>query len=301
MDLVGVLDIGNDGVASVVDLAAKLKADPSSVAGSREGLRVGLFFEKPSTRTRVSCEVGTAELGAQPVVLKNDEVGLGTREAPQDVARVLERYLDVLAFRVFDHHNLELMAEHAEAPVINLLSDLEHPCQAIADLLTVVEHRPLKGASIAYVGDGNNVAHSLMLAASAVGASVTVAAPTGYGPSDTVVERARDGAVDGAQITVTDDPYAAVAGADAVYTDVWTSMGSETEAEERRRRFEPFRVTEELFEAAGDDAIFMHCLPAHRGEEVTAGVIEHSRSRVFDQAENRLHAFKAILLHLTAE
>jgi ornithine carbamoyltransferase len=301
VDLVGVLDIGNDGVASVVDLAAKLKADPSSVAGSREGLRVGLFFEKPSTRTRVSCEVGTAELGAQPVVLKNDEVGLGTREAPQDVARVLERYLDVLAFRVFDHHNLELMAEHAEAPVINLLSDLEHPCQAIADLLTVVEHRPLKGASIAYVGDGNNVAHSLMLAASAVGASVTVAAPTGYGPSDTVVERARDGAVDGAQITVTDDPYAAVAGADAVYTDVWTSMGSETEAEERRRRFEPFRVTEELFEAASDDAIFMHCLPAHRGEEVTAGVMEHSRSRVFDQAENRLHAFKAILLHLTAE
>jgi len=167
--------------------------------------------------------------------------------------------------------------------------------------LTVVEHRPLKGASIAYVGDGNNVAHSLMLAASAVGASVTVAAPTGYGPSDTVVERARDGAADGAQITVTDDPYAAVAGADAVYTDVWTSMGSETEAEERQRRFEPFRVTEELFEAAGDDAIFMHCLPAHRGEEVTAGVMEHSRSRVFDQAENRLHAFKAILLHLTAE
>jgi ornithine carbamoyltransferase len=295
------LDIGGDGVAAVVDLAAKLKEDPSSVAGSRDGMRVGLFFEKPSTRTRVSCEVGTAELGAQPVVLKNDEVGLGTREAPQDVARVLERYLDVLAFRVFDHHNLELMAEHAEAPVINLLSDLEHPCQAIADLLTVIEHRPLEGASIAYVGDGNNVAHSLMLAATAVGASVTVAAPAGYGPSDAVIERARSGAIGGAQIAVTDDPFAAVAGADAVYTDVWTSMGSESETEERLRSFEPFRVTEELFAAAGDEAIFMHCLPAHRGEEVTAGVMEHPRSRVFDQAENRLHAFKAILLHLTAE
>lgn len=300
MDFVGVLDIGGAGIAEVVDAAAKLKADPSLVAGSRSGLRVGLFFEKPSTRTRVSCEVGVAELGAQPIVLKNDEVGLGTREAPQDVARVLERYLDVLAFRVFDHRNLVLMADHAEAPVINLLSDLEHPCQAIADLLTVAEHRPLKGASIAYVGDGNNVAHSLMLAATAVGTSITVAAPVGYEPIESVVGRAREGASDGATVTVTNDPVAAVAGVDAVYTDVWTSMGSESEAEERRKSFEPFRVTEELFEAAGPQAIFMHCLPAHRGEEVTDEVLDHQRSRVFDQAENRLHAFKAILLHLTA-
>ncbi len=300
MDFVNVLDIGGDGIAEVVDLAAKLKADPSSVAGTRSGMRVGLFFEKPSTRTRVSCEVGTAELGAQPIVLKNDEVGLGTREAPQDVARVLERYLDVLAFRVFDHRNLELMAEHAAAPVINLLSDLEHPCQALADLLTVAEHRPLRGASIAYVGDGNNVAHSLMLAASSVGASVTVAAPPGYEPNEAVVEQARAGAIGGAEITISNDPASAVAGVDAVYTDVWTSMGSERETEERRSLFVPFRVTEELFERAGPDAIFMHCLPAHRGEEVTDGVMEHSRSRVFDQAENRLHAFKAILLHLTA-
>ncbi|MEE9205885.1 MAG: ornithine carbamoyltransferase [Acidimicrobiia bacterium] len=300
MDFVNVLDMGSDGIAHVVELAAKIKADPSSVAGTRSGLRVGLFFEKPSTRTRVSCEVGTAELGAQPIVLKNDEVGLGTREAPQDVARVLERYLDVLAFRVFDHRNLVLMAEHAEAPVINLLSDREHPCQAIADLVTVAEHRPLKGATIAYVGDGNNVAHSLMLAASAVGTSVTVAAPVGYEPDEAITELARSGAVGGAEIRVTNDPIAAVVGVDAVYTDVWTSMGSESEAEERRSLFEPFRVTEELFESAGSEAIFMHCLPAHRGEEVTDGVVDHERSRVFDQAENRLHAFKAILLHLTA-
>lgn len=300
MDFVNVLDIGGGGVAEVVDMAAKLKADPASVAGIRSGMRVGLFFEKPSTRTRVSCEVGTAELGAQPIVLKNDEVGLGTREAPQDVARVLERYLDVLAFRVFDHRNLELMAQHAAAPVINLLSDLEHPCQALADLLTVAEHRPLKGASIAYVGDGNNVAHSLMLAATSVGASVTVAAPPGYEPDQSVVDQARAGAIDGAQILISNDPESAVVGVDAVYTDVWTSMGSESEAAERRKLFEPFRVTAALFGGAKEDAIFMHCLPAHRGEEVTDDVMEHARSRVFDQAENRLHAFKAILLHLTA-
>lgn len=300
MDLVNVLDIGSSGIVEVVDKAAKLKADPSSVAGARSGMRIGLFFEKPSTRTRVSCEVGAAELGAQPIVLKNEEVGLGTREAPQDVARVLDRYLDVLAFRVFDHRNLELMARDAEAPVINLLSDLEHPCQAIADLLTVAEHRPLGGASIAYIGDGNNVANSLMLAATAVGASVTVATPEGYEPAASVVEKARIGAIEGAEVTITQDPLAAVDGADAVYTDVWTSMGSEDEGAERRRLFEPFRVTEQLFESAGPGSIFMHCLPAHRGEEVTDGVLEHARSRVFDQAENRLHAFKAILLHLTA-
>jgi len=300
VNLVNVLDIGADGINEVVDLAAKLKADPSSVAGTRAGMRVGLFFEKPSTRTRVSCEVGVAQLGAQPLVLKNEEVGLGTREAPQDVARVLERYLDVLAFRVFDHRNLELMVEHVDAPVINLLSDLEHPCQAIADLLTVAEHRPLQGASIAYVGDGNNVAHSLMLASGAVGASVRVATPEGYEPCKSVVEQARAGAIDGADILITNDPMFAVAGADAVYTDVWTSMGSEAEADERRNIFEPFMVTEALFESAGSGAIFMHCLPAHRGEEVADGVMEHARSRVFDQAENRLHAFKAILLHLTA-
>ncbi len=299
MDFVNVLDIGGGGISKVVELAIRLKADPASVAGTRSGMRVGLFFEKPSTRTRVSCEVGAAELGAQPIVLKNDEVGLGTREAPEDVARVLERYLDVLAFRVFDHRNLEMMAKHAAAPVINLLSDLEHPCQALADLLTVAEHRPLKGASIAFVGDGNNVAHSLMLAASSVGASVTVAAPEGYEPSQAIVELARAGAIHGAEVVVGNDPLSAVNGVDAVYTDVWTSMGREDEAGARRSRFEPFRVTEALFEAAGPDAIFMHCLPAHRGDEVTDVVMEHSRSRVFDQAENRLHAFKAILLHLT--
>jgi len=299
LDFVNVLDIGVGGIAAVVNLAASLKEDPGSVAGSRSGLKVGLFFEKPSTRTRVSCEVGTAELGAQPLVLKQDEVGLGKRETPADIARVLDRYLDVLAFRVFDHRNLEIVAEHADAPVINLLSDREHPCQALADLLTVMEHRPLRGAAVTYVGDGNNVAHSLMLAGAAVGMSVTIAAPPGYEPDPAILAKARAMATDGAEISVSDDPNAAVEGADVVYTDVWTSMGSEDEADERRSLFEPFRVTGDLFARARDDAIFMHCLPAHRGEEVTGEVMEHERSRVFDQAENRLHAFKAILLHLT--
>ncbi len=299
MDFLSVLDVGADGLAEVVDVAAKIKADPGSVAGSRSGMRVGLFFQKPSTRTRVSCEVGSVELGAIAIVLTNEEVGLGTREATQDVARVLDRYLDVLAFRVFDHADLVTMADHAEAPVVNLLSDVEHPCQAVADLLTLAEHRPLRGATIAYIGDGNNVAHSLMLAASAVGATVRVACPPGYEPDAEIVELARSGARHGAEVSVTDDPSGAVEGADAVYTDVWTSMGSEAEAEERRELFDAYRVTEDLLDRAAADAIFMHCLPAHRGEEVTDGVMEHARSRVFDQAENRLHAFKAVLLHLT--
>jgi len=296
MDFVNVLDVGPDGVGDLVALAGQVKDRPGDYDGHLAGARVGLFFQKPSTRTRVSCEVGTAQLGAQPIILKNDEVGLGTREAPQDVAQVLERYLDVLAFRVFDHADLATMAEHAEAPVINLLSDREHPCQAIADLQTVAEHVPLDQATIAFIGDGNNVAHSLMVAGAAVGATVRVAGPEGYQPSPEFVELAGRGR---GSVEVLSDPQEAVQGADVVYTDVWTSMGSEAETEQRRQQFIPFRVDEELFAAAGDDAIFMHCLPAHRGEEVTGGVMDHVRSRVYDQSENRLHSFKAILLHLT--
>jgi ornithine carbamoyltransferase len=297
MDFVNVLDLGSDGVVGLVESAARMKADPASVAGSLAGARVGLFFQKPSTRTRVSCEVGTAQLGAQPIVLKNDEVGLGTREAPQDVAQVLERYLDVLAFRVFDHADLVTMAQHAAAPVINLLSDLEHPCQAIADLQTVAELRPLDGATVAFIGDGNNVAHSLMVAGAAAGVTVRVAAPEGYQPRPEFVELAASGP---GTVEIFTDPYEAVAGADVVYTDVWTSMGSESEAAERHERFIPFRVDLPLFEAASDDAIFMHCLPAHRGEEVTDEVMDHPRSRVYDQSENRLHSFKAILHRLAS-
>jgi ornithine carbamoyltransferase len=299
VDFLTVGDLGGDGLAEVLATAARVKRDRLSVQGSRPGLRVGLFFEKPSTRTRVSCEVATTDLGAVPLVLKQDEVGLGKREAVSDVARVLDRYLDVLAFRVFRHGDLDTIAANAVAPVINLLSDREHPCQALADLQTVAEHRPLDGAVVAYVGDGNNVCASLMIAGAASGVSVRVAAPAGFEPGAAVVAAARAVARPGADILFTDAPAAAVRGADAVYTDVWASMGQEAEASSRKERFAAYRVDEALFGLAAPDAIFLHCLPAHRGEEVTDGVVDHPRSRVFDQAENRLHAFKALLLHLT--
>ena len=299
MDFVHVTDLGSDGLASVLQRAAAVKADPSASAGSRSGMKVGLFFEKPSTRTRVSCEVACIDVGAAPLVLKQEEVGLGKRESVEDVARVLDRYLDVLAFRVFDHSNLTALEANAEAPVINLLSDLEHPCQALADLQTLAENKPLSGQVVAFVGDGNNVCNSFMLAGAAMGVSVRVTGPAGFEPPADVVARARALAVDGAEIVVTDDVEAAVRGADAVYTDVWASMGQEAEAAERRRLFMPYQVNENLFGLAADDGIFLHCLPAHRGDEVTDGVADHERSRIFDQAENRMHAFKALLLTLT--
>ncbi len=298
-DYLMVPDLGADGLTRVLDLAARMKSDPSAYAGRLSGQRVGLFFEKPSTRTRVSCEVATVDLGAHPVVLKADEVGLGKREAVEDVARTLDRYLDVLALRVFDHQNLIAIADNAEAPVINLLSDRSHPCQALADLQTIAEHRPLSGGTVTYVGDGNNVCHSLMLGGAMTGVHMRVAAPPGYEPHADVVAHAEHLAHErGGSVMVTNDVAAAVAGADVVYTDVWASMGQESEAEERKQPFLEYQVGEELFSTAASDAIFMHCLPAHRGEEVTHEVVEHKRSRVFDQAENRLHAFKALLLYV---
>jgi ornithine carbamoyltransferase len=264
-----------------------------------QGQKVGLFFEKPSTQTRVSCEVATVELGAHPVVLKADEVGLGRREAVADVGRVLDRYLDVLAFRVFEHGNLVKLADNAAAPVVNLLSDRSHPCQALADLQTIAEHRPLDEAKVAYIGDGNNVCHSLMLAGAMVGSDIRVAGPAGYGPADDVVAQATGiAAGTNGRITVTTDVAAAVAGADVVYTDVWTSMCQEAEAPDRIAMLMPYQVSLDLFESADSDAIFMHCLPAHRDEEVTHDVIEHDRSMVFDQAENRMHSFRGLLLYL---
>ncbi|NNK92051.1 MAG: ornithine carbamoyltransferase [Acidimicrobiia bacterium] len=300
-DFISVTDLGHEGLASVIELAAAVKTDPATVAGSRNRQTVGLFFEKPSTRTRVSSEVAAVDVGMHPVVLKRDEVGLGSREAVPDVARVLDRYLDVLAFRVFDHSHLLEIAEHAQAPVINLLSDLEHPCQAVADLQTIAEHRDLPGTVLTYVGDGNNVAHSLLLAGALMGMEVRVAHPDGYAPAENVVaEAARIAGVHGGAIEVGTDVDSLVSGSDVVYTDVWASMGQEEEAAERARVFAPYRVDGRLFGLAADDALFLHCLPAHRDEEVTHEVLEHERSFVFDQAENRLHAFKAVLLHLTA-
>lgn len=284
-DFLAVADLEVDDLRTVLESAADMKESPETYSGLLFGTAVGLFFEKPSNRTRLSCEVGTVQLGAHPVVVKPDEIGMGSRESTEDVARVFDRYLDVIAMRVFDHATLTTVADHASAPVINMLSDVEHPLQALADCQTIAEHRPIDGATVAYIGDGNNVCRSLISAVTSLGGSVRVAAPEGFGPGPGYDELA----------VVTTDPIEAVRGADVVYTDVWVSMG---EADDKRGAFEAYQVDAELFGHAEGDAIFMHCLPAHRGEEVTDEVMEHPRSRVFDQAENRMHAYKALLAHV---
>ncbi|MEE8331076.1 MAG: ornithine carbamoyltransferase [Acidimicrobiia bacterium] len=294
-DFLGVTDLTPEGLAEVIERAAAVKSNPAGVAGILAGRSIGLFFEKPSARTRISTEVGSAQLGMTPVVLKADEIGLGKREAVSDVGAVFDRYFDVLALRVFNHEHLVAIADAADAPVINLLSDIEHPCQALADLQTIAEHRTLAGSTITFVGDGNNVAHSLLLGGAMVGATVRVTTPPGYEPDEAIVARAQQYA---GSVEVTNDVRAAVADADVVYTDVWASMGQEEEAAARRRLFADYRVDADLFALAGDDAVFLHCLPAHRGDEATDDVLDHERSVILDQAENRLHSFKALVLAL---
>lgn len=294
MNLLSVADLGADGLAEALDIARAVKEAPDDYQTRLNGRSVGLFFAKQSLRTWVSCDVATIQLGAHPLSIRDDNTGMGSREAPADVGRVLERYLDLLAMRVHSHEDLVEIAKHVEMPIVNLLSDAEHPCQAIADLQTIAAHRPLEGAVVAFVGDGNNVAHSLILGATMAGAEIRVSGPAGYEPSEAVVEQGRRLG----NVEIVPEPEAAVEKADVVYTDVWASMGQESESELRRRHFAPYQVSEALFARAKDDAIFMHCLPAHRGDEVVDGVMDHPRSVVFEQAENRLHAFKAILLSL---
>jgi ornithine carbamoyltransferase len=292
VSLLAISDLTSERLVGMLDLGRSVKADPESYRTALAGKSIGLFFQKQSLRTWVSCDVAAIQLGIHPIVIRNDQTGMGSRETPEDVGRVLERYLDLLAMRVFDHGDLVSIDAVTSMPVVNLLSDLEHPCQAVADIMTLAEHRDPRGSTIAYVGDGNNVCHSLILGAVMAGATVRVASPSGYEPSPEVLELARRHG----EVSVTDDPAEAVVGVDAVYTDVWASMGQEEEASLRRRHFAGYQVDAALFAKAADDAVFLHCLPAHRGEEVADDVIDHPRSRVFDQAENRLHAFKAILL-----
>jgi ornithine carbamoyltransferase len=257
------------------------------------GRTLAMVFQKPSNRTRVSFEVGMYQLGGHALHLLPQEIQMGKRETPSDTGRVLARYIDAIMVRTFDHEEVEELADAAEVPVINGLTDRHHPCQALADLLTVREEvGRLEGVKLAYVGDGNNVAHSLAIGCALTGASLAIAHPEGHEPDPGVIELA--GSL-GAAPTLTGDPREAVSGARVVYTDVWASMGQEGEAEERKERFAPYQVNEELMGLAEGGAVFLHCLPAHRGEEVTAGVIDGSSSRVFDQAENRLHAQKALL------
>ena len=279
----------------ILDEALKIKTLQKSRIPYRplRGRTLAMVFQKPSNRTRVSFEVGMYQLGGHALSLSPQEIQMGKRETPSDTGRVLARYIDAIMVRTFDHEELEELAAAADVPVINGLSDSHHPCQALADLLTIREEfGTLEGIRISYVGDGNNVAHSLALGCALTGAELTIAHPEGHGPDPGVMDLAE---TLGAAPTLTTDPREAVSGARVLYTDVWASMGQEDEAENRKKKFAPYQVNEELMNLAAEDAVFLHCLPAHRGEEVTAGVIDGPQSRVFDQAENRLHAQKALL------
>jgi ornithine carbamoyltransferase len=280
----------------LLKLGLRMKAHPGRYRTALEGKALAMLFEKPSLRTRVTFELGIGQLGGRAVYLGPQEVSLGKREAVKDVARNLSRWVDAVMARVFSHQTVVELAGHAAVPVINGLSNFEHPCQALGDYLTLLEHRgKLAGATLAWVGDGNNVAHSLIYGAARLGVRMRVATPPGYEPDRSVVADARR---EGGEIRLTHDPLEAVVGADAVYTDVWTSMGQEDEAETRQRIFRRYQVNRELMRRAGPQAVFMHCLPAHRGQEVTDEVMDSPASIVYDQAENRLHIQKAILLAL---
>ena len=299
-DLISIQDFSADELACALELASAMKARPADFRGILSGKQIVLFFEKPSLRTRLTFEAGINSLGGTSFFVDQTQSRLGAREPLCDVAHNLERWIDGIVLRTFAHETVTSMADHACVPVINALSELEHPCQAMADMLTLQEHfGNLRGVRLAYVGDGNNVAHSLMLAAASLGASVSVGTPEGYEPNAVITEAARElAAASGASVQVVNDPIEAVAGADAVYTDVWASMGQEEEAADRSKIFAPFQVNQQLFSYAAKHAVFMHCLPAHRGDEVTAAVIDSPRSVVFDQAENRLHVQKSILVLL---
>ncbi len=299
-DLISIQDFSPDELGCALELAASMKARPADFRGILAGKQIVLFFEKPSLRTRLTFEAGINSLGGASFFVDQTQSRLGARESLSDVAHNLERWIDGIVLRTFAHETVTTMAMHASIPVINALSELEHPCQAMADMLTLQQHfGDLHGTHLAYVGDGNNVAHSLMLAAASLGASVSIGTPRGYEPNADITEAARElAATSGAQVRVVNDPIEAVAGADAVYTDVWASMGQEEEAADRSKLFAPFQVNQKLFSYAAKHAVFMHCLPAHRGDEVTASVIDSPRSVVFDQAENRLHVQKSILVLL---
>lgn len=299
-DFLTLLDFSTEEILDLLALAADLKAKQKAGVSYTplSGKTMAMIFEKPSTRTRVSFEVGMIQLGGQAMYLNGNDLQLGRGETIADTARVLSQYVDVIMIRTFAHQKVEELAEYASVPVINGLTDDDHPCQALADLLTIYEvKKTFQGVKLAYVGDGNNVANALLAAAAKVGMDIAIACPPGYEPKAEYVEAARQiGEKTGATVVVTHDPLEAVAGADAIYTDVWTSMGQESESAERLKVFQPYQVNEELVKAAKPDYLFLHCLPAHRGEEVTAGVMDGPNSVVFEQAGNRLHAQKAILL-----
>jgi ornithine carbamoyltransferase len=296
-DVISLLDFTPDEVAWLIELAGEVKANPRHYAQSLAGRTLFMYFEKPSLRTRVTFEAGMTQLGGHGIYYTAQEGKIGVRESVEDVARNLERWVDAAMCRTFSHKLVEDLARHAEIPIVNGLTDRLHPCQALADFLTLSEvEGELPGKRLAYVGDGNNVAHSLMEAGAKLGVHVAVVTPPGFGPDAEMVAKCREAAAEtGARIEVGTD-LALVEGADAVYTDVWASMGQEAEAAARNAAFRPYQVNAALMARAGSDAIFMHCLPAHRGDEVTDEVADSPQSVIFEEAENRLHAQKAVML-----
>jgi ornithine carbamoyltransferase len=296
-DLVSTSDLGPDGVRAALDLAEIMKMRPADFRTALAGRQMVMFFEKPSLRTRLTFEAGMLALGGAAMFVDQRHERLDARETLSDVAHNLERWVDVIVLRTFAHETIAGMAKHASVPVINALSDVEHPCQALADYLTLRERfADLRDICLAYIGDGNNVAHSLLLTAACLGSSIQVATPKGYEPSAEIVAAAQEIAKEtGAEIRLMNDAHEAVSGVDAVYTDAWVSMGQEQETQKREKIFPPYQVNAQLMAEAAPHAVFMHCLPAHRGLEVTDEVMDSERSLIFEQAENRLHVQKAIL------
>lgn len=299
-NFLSIRDYSPEDIRYFLDLAREIKAHPSAHSGALKGKTLAIIFEKPSLRTRVSFDVGIQQLGGFSLYLSSAEIQLGKRESLYDIAKNLERMVQAITIRTFAHELVEKMAEYANIPIINALTDYSHPCQAMADYLTIMELKgEVAGLKVAFIGDGNNVCHSLMFAGAQLGAAVWAATPPGYEPKPDAIHWAVErGSKTGGTFNLTEDPAEAAADADVIYTDVWTSMGQETEALSRRAIFAPFQVNSDLFRRAKFDALFMHCLPAHRGDEVTDEVIDSPHSVVYQQAENRLHAQKALLLEL---
>jgi ornithine carbamoyltransferase len=299
-DLLSIQGISTADIAGILDLALDVKKNPAKYSDALKGKSIGLIFQKPSNRTRVSFEIGMFQLGGHTIYLGSSEIGMGGREAVKDVACVLSRYLNGIVARTYKHEDVEDLAKHATVPIINGLSDLAHPCQALGDMFTIREKLGrLKGVKLAYIGDGNNVLNSLMLAALKLGISVSVATPKSYAPDKDIVKTARAAAMDsGAKVDISNDPVMAARDADVLYTDVWISMGQEKEAQKRIKAFKKFQLNDGILKYAKPGCVVMHCLPAHRGQEITDSVMDSKHSIVYDQAENRMHVQKAVLLKL---
>ena len=299
-DLLSIAELTTEEINEILDLGKSVKKDKAKYADALNGKSIGLIFQKPSNRTRVSFEIGMVQLGGYAIYLGPSEIGMGGRESVKDVAKVLSRYLDALVARTYKHEDVEDLAKHATVPVINGLSDFAHPCQALSDIFTIKEKfGTFKGITISYIGDANNVLNSVMCASVKVGLNVKVATPKGYEPLKKAADTAKSCALaSGAKIEFTHDPEAAAEGADIIYTDVWVSMGQEKEAKKRMDDFKGFQINDNIMKLTNKNCLVMHCLPAHRGDEITDSVIDSKNSVIYDQAENRMHIQKAVLLKL---